>query len=80
MTYSETLDLTILFGGVGGGMRDDTWVYDGSEWRQLTLSDAPSERGSPAMAHAGPRQATILFGGHYTFHRYNDTWELVLAP
>jgi hypothetical protein len=66
----------LLFGGLDGdGLDGETWVYDLSEntWTLKTPDDAPSARGSHAMASLGGDQA-LLFGGNDGDGLYGETW------
>lgn len=40
---------------------DETWVWDGTDWTQMTPSQAPPARSFAAMATAG--EQVVLFGG-----------------
>jgi hypothetical protein len=68
MTYDSARHRTVLFGGgtfVRGTpyrLRNDTWEWDGSEWRQAA-TDGPGVRRLPGMAYDGERQQVVLFGG-----------------
>jgi hypothetical protein len=70
----------VLFGGYGyttpegtsKSYRNDTWVWDGSDWTLMPTSRQPSARYSPAMGTL--RGRVVLFGG-YGGSAYGDTWE-----
>lgn len=58
----------VLFGGIHrfGGLldvfRDDTWIWDGSNWQQVAVA-GPGARGGNQMAYDAARARTVLFGG-----------------
>lgn len=65
----------VLFGGWRPSTRlDDTWEWDGVDWRQLQSTLKPSARSSPQMAFDRNRGVTVLLGGDAGTQLY-DTWE-----
>lgn len=69
----------LLFGGQGTGDRagkplNDTWLWDGSTWTQLTPRVAPSPRFGAAIAYHVAQQQLLLFGGTTGAMPTNDTW------
>lgn len=82
MTYDSTRHVTVLFGGDGTDaagnhvLLNDTWEYDGNDWRQVITAHSPSSRYGHALAYDSVRGKTVLFAGHDdTTGRLNDTWE-----
>ena len=76
MAYDSARGETILFGGIGGATKGDTWSWDGAQWSLITNS-GPSPRFDMAMAYDSKRNVIVLFGG-YLYNSptyYNDTWE-----
>ena len=67
-------DQVLLFGGYGGSLNGDTWVYDFSAntWTNKAPAPAPSARYSHAIAYLGGDQV-LLFGGRDGSY-YGDTW------
>jgi hypothetical protein len=61
-----------LFGGVGSGVTNDTWEWDGYSWLNRTPVHSPSMRSGHAMAMLGGH-GTVLFGGIGNGYLY-DTW------
>ena len=47
MAYDPQLGATILFGGSDGTFRNDTWMFDGCNWTEMTLATSPPA--SPAF-------------------------------
>src|SRR5262249_25412498 len=58
---------------------DDTWEYDGSDWRQLTIAPAPERREGHALVYDIARGRALMFGG-LGVSFLNDTVELLPAP
>lgn len=78
--YDTARDRIVRFGGYRSqsGLRDDTWVWDGSTWSELQPEVAPSARRQPAMAYDEVRDEIVLFGGDVGEGVPNDeTWVLV---
>ncbi|MBK8100469.1 MAG: hypothetical protein IPK26_25510, partial [Planctomycetes bacterium] len=66
---------TVMFGGdttvpLSGGELDDTWFWDGSDWREVQTSPRPSPRTAAAMAFDPATGELLLFGGG----GLTDTW------
>ena len=85
MAYDAARAQVVLFGGLDGQIlqdehplenRDDTWVWDGTNWTQKSPANSPPPRGYLAMAYDAARAQVVLFGGinSNNFVRYNDTW------
>jgi hypothetical protein len=72
----------VLFGGVvgvlsGASFVNDTWTWDGSNWKELSPPVSPPARTAAVMQPLGGR--LILFGGQHVgasggSERINDTW------
>jgi hypothetical protein len=69
----------LLFGGYGApapggsyGYRNDTWIWDGTDWTLKQPAHKPSTRYSPAMGTLNGK--VVLFGG-WGGSAYGDTWE-----
>lgn len=79
--YDEARGVTVLFGGYrvrGLGefeTFDDTWLWDGSQWKQLDVA-GPSPRNDSSLTYDPVRECCVLFGGHNrSGNAYGDTWE-----
>ncbi len=84
MAYHPTGEVTVLFGGGApqspGTYLDDTWEWDGTEWR---MSDAtgPSARRHHGMAYDSLRDGVVLFGGYGgTEQNLADIWYYGAVP
>jgi hypothetical protein len=76
MAYDEARARTILFGGLAGVDRDDTWAWDGSTWSRLAPATRPLARHSTAMVYDSDRKRIVLFGGSVQETGSDDaTWE-----
>ena len=74
MAYDSSRRVTVLFGGNDGGLRNDTWEYDGNGWGAGPAGAVPA-REHHAMAFDAWRGVTVLFGGRDSVSSMNDTWE-----
>ena len=85
MAFDEARGTAVLFGGLVYSAGPplvvhpvaDTWVWDGSNWRQLPLTTFPSRRFSGSMVFDAARQKIVLFGGCSDLRctsLLNDTW------
>lgn len=81
MAYDERRRSTLLFGGFETATnldRDDTWLWNGSAWLQLTSPIRPPARMGHAMVYDRIRGRVVLFGGMSSERRVNlpgQTWE-----
>jgi len=78
MAYDETRGYVLLFGGVSGdpplNYRGDTWIWNGTDWKQLLPKHSPSPRSGHRLAYDAARQRIVLIGGATTLPK-PDTWE-----
>jgi Galactose oxidase, central domain len=68
MAYDSLRNRVVLFGGLGPGessnrLLQDTWEWDGVEWTQRRIDQAPPGRCSHAMTFDAVRTRVVLFGG-----------------
>lgn len=68
MAYDALHQQLVLFGGITAVsgtivVVGDTWVWDGSNWTQMSPSTSPSARSGHVMAYDTARQRVVLFGG-----------------
>jgi hypothetical protein len=70
----------VLFGGSSGsGYLADTWIWDGSSWKQAAPAVSPSARTNAAMA-ADANGNIVLFGGNGSMvGALSDTWVFSVA-
>lgn len=80
MAYDPRRGVTVLFGGTregSGAALDDTWEWDGSNWRTAATTGARPEPRSHAQVVYHPGRGTlVLFGGQVGGSGgLGDTWE-----
>jgi uncharacterized protein (TIGR03437 family) len=78
MVYDSAHHQVVLFAGFGLGgdtHHNDTWVWDGTNWTQLSPASSPPARQFHAMAYDSLHGQVVLFGGiNQTNQYYQDTW------
>ncbi len=75
IAYDRKRNVFVLFGGWGGGLRGETWEWDGRTWMKRAPPTSPSARQNPAMVYDSARGVIVLFGGKDASGHLNDTWE-----
>lgn len=81
MAYDSSRHVMVLFGGdsstsSGNAFLNDTWEYDGQDWKQIQTSVSPPARGHGSLlAYDSCRNVTILFGGNEVNTFPVSTWE-----
>jgi len=78
MAYDAARGRVVLFGGydfITGLALDDTWEWDGNDWRAVTPVTSPPKRFGHAMAYDGARGRVVVFGGSGDLGELADTWE-----
>ncbi len=70
----------VLYGGLQSGptlTMNDTWLWDGAAWTQLTPATTPPPRWGHKMVYDSRRARIVTFGGRSptTTATANDTWE-----
>jgi len=79
MAYDSDRHVMVLFGGAESctnrAPRNDTWEFDGTDWRQVVTANAPPPRYHGGMAFDSNRHVMVLFGGTDSATPYADTWE-----
>jgi hypothetical protein len=80
MAYDAARKQVILFGGnTFAGYNDpnhldDTWAWDGKNWRQLFPVNHPPARAEATMVYDPIHQEIVLFGGARIASLFGDTW------
>lgn len=78
LVYDPALKGVLLFGGEGpagsGAYYNDTWLWTGGNWTQLTPASSPSPRSQYAMAYDAFDHEIVLFGGYDGSSVLSDTW------
>ncbi|GEM_PF-6889085 len=76
MAFDAARGRTILFGGYDGSAQlQDTWIWDGDNWRPAGNKTLPPRRSQHALAYDEARKVCILFGGVGPAGVLGDTWE-----
>ncbi len=79
MAYDSRRGVTVLFGGSEApnttNRLGDTWEWDGVDWVEVPVAEAPPTRGWAAMTDHVGRQRLVLFGGYSPVSKLDDTWE-----
>lgn len=79
MTYDENLKKSVLFGGYITDYIDQTWLWDGTAWTEITR-DLPPQRILASMWYDPHLKRTVIFGGQGRASsqdrvtRFNDMW------
>lgn len=78
--YDRNHRWIVFFGGIAGSqMLNDTWIFDGQRWLQLSLPSKPPIRYGHVLFYDSKRESIILYGGIGDNNtRFGDTWELKL--
>ncbi|MFZ0170349.1 MAG: kelch repeat-containing protein [Acidimicrobiales bacterium] len=83
MAYDAATGQLVLFGGeevVGGlghgGELNDTWIWSGRTWTELSPASRPGGRAYASLAYDAATRQLVLFGGENpdAFSFYSDTW------
>jgi hypothetical protein len=76
MSYDTSRGRVVLFGGTTGSTElNDTWVWDGDAWSDVTPTLSPPPRHSHVMSYDDTRERVVLFGGFGASGPVRDTWE-----
>lgn len=82
MAYDSNRNVVVLFGGDkataenGGGVLNDTWEYNGTDWKEIDTSHKPLPRGNGVLlVFDSCREKTVMFGGRDSRGMSTATWE-----
>jgi hypothetical protein len=66
----------VVFGGIiKDQWSDETWTWNGNDWRKADPPVKPSAREKVAMAYDEAHDRIVLFGGAANKEVFDDTWE-----
>jgi hypothetical protein len=68
---------SVMFGGENANsLLNETWLWSGSAWSQVAVTNGlgPAGRTGHAMAGNPGAASVLLFGGQGTNSQFNDTW------
>lgn len=78
LAYDPSLNGVLAFGGVspyGGTYYNQTWLFSGGNWTQLSPAASPPPRAAFSMAYDAADREMVLFGGtNATVPAMRDTW------
>ncbi len=77
MAFDAARNQTVLFGGTTGNTStplSDTWIWNGTGWKQVFPAHHPPARFWHTMAYDPIRREVVLFGGDGGSQFLNDTW------
>jgi hypothetical protein len=80
--YDSQREVFVMFGGIadwlGGSYQftNDTWEWDGNDWKEIKTLTIPSQRAGQAMVYDEKREVVVMFGGQGAddITTLNDTW------
>ena len=84
MAYDEKRSVVVMFGGeeqTGTYMLNDTWEWNGKDWKQIFPDNYPLGRRGAQMFYDHDSGKIVLLGGFYyappdkVFTHLNDAWE-----
>jgi hypothetical protein len=67
----------LLFGVDNNIQRNDTWLFDGSTWKEMHPDLRPGPRDAYVMFYDRTRDSFIVYGGISTY-ALDDMWKYVL--
>jgi hypothetical protein len=83
LVYDPSLGSVVLFGGAVGGLwqqsTNDTWIWDGTNWKQINPATVPTNRYAFGIDYDVEAKAVVVFGGYSTGPARGDTWLLRLT-
>lgn len=83
MTHDALLGAVVLFGGFAGSwgnFLNDSWLWNGTTWRQIHPATVPHNRYSFGMDYDPAGKIVVMFGGFSSSPELGDTWLLALLP
>ena len=77
LVYDSDRDVFVLFGGLDSTSTyfNDTWEYDGTNWKQIVAATPPAIRASAGMVYDPVRKVVVLFSGADGTSLFDETWE-----
>lgn len=83
MAYDAGFGAIVLFGGYNGSWPnslDDTWVWNGTNWKQIHPATTPANRYAFGMDYDGAAKALMMFSGYSSGPARAGTWFLAIVP
>ena len=73
--YDPVSRNVVMFGGYNSyGQLDETWMYDGTNWKHAVEYVHPSARASASMVYDAKLKKIVMFGGFDGQNYLSDTW------
>ncbi len=66
--------------GPKGLFNNQLWLWNGSDWTQITTPTVPGPRGFESLGYDAARGALVLFGGNGVHGIQGDTWTFQPPP
>ena len=74
--YDTNSNEGMVFGGIfEDRWSDETWIWNGNDWRKADAANKPPAREKVAMAYDDARDRMVIFGGSMDKTVFDDTWE-----
>ena len=74
--YDTNSNEGVVFGGIyKDKWSDETWIWNGNDWRNANVTSKPPAREKVAMAYDEARDKIVIFGGSMDKTVFDDTWE-----
>ena len=64
----------VLFGGIADLKTDNTWTFDGKDWKRRSPAHQPPVRFETASAYDPTLREVVVFGGGSPNGQLKDTW------
>lgn len=79
LVYDPVHQVLVLYGGSGnssGGFLNDTWTWDGTNWKQMSPAESPPKWFNAPMTYDATRHAVLLYVGigDWPIDHPNQTW------
>lgn len=74
--YNTNSNEGLVFGGIySDKWSDDTWIWNGIDWRKADTKNKPPAREKVAITYDEARDMIVMFGGSIDKTVFGDTWE-----
>jgi hypothetical protein len=74
MAFDRGRGVAVVFGGLNGTARNETWLWSGGNWTLAVPAQSPPARYGAALVYDESRGEVVLFGGTTGSGYLNDTW------
>jgi galactose oxidase-like protein/Kelch motif protein len=77
--YLAGTGVVMFSGEIVGVMVEETWVWSGTNWTQISVPNGTGPSGRIGHCMAASASQVILFGGQTNQYQLNDTWSYTTA-